>query len=310
MISKKGLLVTVGCILALMCAVVANAETPQFEHVMNIGTKGAGPGQFQYVEDFDFAADGNLLASDALNSNIQVFDKTTGKYISQFGGKSTGFEKPEGISVDKDGNIFVADYQAGFIRKYSKNFKLVKQFSGLGADPGQTNKSEFTDIYDGLLYVPEQGSHRVDVFDLNGTFKFMFGTQGTGDGQLNKPEAAKFNGKGELYVVDLGNHRVQVFDKSGKYLRQFGSKGEGQGQFQRPACISFDKDDNIYITEIDNDRIQVFDKNEKHITMFGKGGAGNGEFKNLHGIKVDKATGWIYAADSGNNRIQVFKPTK
>ena len=303
-------MVTFGCILALMCAFVVHAETLQFEHVMNIGTKGTGNSQFQYVEDFDFDANGNLLATDAVNSNIQVFDKTTGKYISQFGGKSTGFEKPEGISVDKDGNIFVADYLAGFIRKYSKSFKLVKQFSGLGAGPGQTDKSEFTDIYDGLLYVPEQGSHRVDVFDLNGTFKFMFASQGAGDGQLTKPEAAKFNSKGELYVVDLGNHRVQVFDKAGKYLRQFGSKGAAPGQFQRPACISFDKDDNFYITEIDNDRIQVFDKNEKHITMFGKGGAGNGEFKNLHGIKVDKTTGWIYVADSGNNRIQVFKPVK
>jgi hypothetical protein len=42
--------------------------------------------------------------------------------------------------------------------------------------------------------------------------------------------------------------------------------------------------------------------------MFGKEGAGNGEFKNLHGMIVDKSTGWMYIADSGNNRIQVFKP--
>ena len=31
-------------------------------------------------------------------------------------------------------------------------------------------------------------------------------------------------------------------------------------------------------------------------------------FGNLHGLKVDKETGWVYIADTENNRIQVFKP--
>jgi DNA-binding beta-propeller fold protein YncE len=40
----------------------------------------------------------------------------------------------------------------------------------------------------------------------------------------------------------------------------------------------------------------------------GKKGSGTGEFGNLHGIYCDKSTGWIYVADTANNRIQVFKP--
>jgi DNA-binding beta-propeller fold protein YncE len=42
----------------------------------------------------------------------------------------------------------------------------------------------------------------------------------------------------------------------------------------------------------------------------GSKGSGNGEFGNLHGIAIDKTTGWIYVADTANNRIQVFKPAK
>ena len=30
----------------------------EFEHVMNIGSKGSGEGQFKYVEDFDLTVDG------------------------------------------------------------------------------------------------------------------------------------------------------------------------------------------------------------------------------------------------------------
>ena len=55
--------------------------------------------------------------------------------------------------------------------------------------------------------------------------------------------------------------------------------------------------------------MQVFDKDGKFLTMWGQKGSGNGEFGNLHGIIVDHETGWVYIADSANNRIQVFKPT-
>lgn len=303
-----------GLLLALSSFSIGYAETMQFEHVMNIGTKGSDPGQFLYVEDFALDAKGNLLATDALNSNIQAFDRNTGAYISGFGGKNLGMEKPEGIAVDKDGNIYTADYQNGEIRKWSKDYKPVKTFSKLGSGPGENMKSEFMDLANGLIYLPEQGSNRVDVFDLNGTFKFMFGEggeQGSSDpGKIKKPEAAKVSPKdGNVYVVDLGNHRIQIFDKDGKFIRTFGKKGTGPGEFARPAGLSFDKEGNIYITEIDNDRVQVFDPAGNSIAMFGKGGSGNGEFKNVHGILVDDR-GYLFIADSGNNRIQVFKPAK
>ena len=61
-------------------------------------------------------------------------------------------------------------------------------------------------------------------------------------------------------------------------------------------------------TEIGNNRIQVFDKDGNFITAWGREGTGNGEFGNLRGIYCDQATGWIYIADTANNRIQVFKP--
>jgi DNA-binding beta-propeller fold protein YncE len=283
----------------------------QFNHVMNIGSEGNGPGQFKYVEDFAFSKNGDLLATDAANSNIQVFDKTTGKYKSQFGGKGDGdehFEKPEGIAVSPDGAIFVADYATGYVKKFDPNYKWVKTFSSFGEKPGENMKSEFMEVYEGLLYMAEAGNHRVNVFDLEGNFKFLFGGQGTEEGKMNNPEASKISSEGKVYVADLKNDRVQVFTKEGKFLKAWGKTGSGQGEFKTPSGLAIDKNDNIYVCEIGNDRVQVFDKEGKFLTMWGKKGAGNGEFGNLHGIIVDKGTGWVYVADSANNRIQVFKP--
>ncbi len=284
----------------------------KFEHVMNIGSKGSGEGQFKYVEDFDLTIDGKyIMATDAAHAWVQVFDKATGMFVTRFGGKGDNDEnldKPEGISTAPDGRIFIADYNTGDVKVYDKNYKWLTTFSEYGSEPGQNIKSEFTSIRDGKYYMPEAGNHRVSVWDLDGKFLFTFGSKGTKNGQMNNPESAKFTSDGLMYVADLKNDRIQVFDKDGKYVRGWGKSGTGPGEFKSPAGIGIDKDDNIYVTEIGNNRIQVFDKDGKFLTMWGKKGSGNGEFGNLHGMFVDKSTGWVYVADTKNNRIQVFKP--
>ena len=46
-------------------------------------------------------------------------------------------------------------------------------------------ESEFMSIASNdLLYMAEAGNNRVDVFDLNGEFKFLFGDKGS-DGEVS-----------------------------------------------------------------------------------------------------------------------------
>lgn len=111
-----------------------------------------------------------------------------------------------------------------------------------------------------------------------------------------------------MFVSDLKNNRIQIFDENGKLLSMFGREGGGPGEFRAPAGLSFDRVDNLYVTEIGNDRVQVFNNKGQFLTMFGRKGSANGEFGNLHGIIVDRSNGWVYVADTANNRVQVFKP--
>jgi DNA-binding beta-propeller fold protein YncE len=257
--SNIGFAVLVSVALMLSVVVDGHAAELRFEHVMNIGSEGSGPGQFKYVEDFAFTKDGHLLATDAANSNVQVFDKSTGKYMTQFAGKGDGdehLEKPEGIAVDPDGNIFVADYTTGYVKIYDKNYKWKKTFSEYGAGPGQNIKSEFMDVYDGKLYMAKAGNHRVNVFDLQGNFLFMFGGSGTEPGKLNVAEASKVNSQGKVYVTDLKNDRIQVFNSDGTFIKLWGKTGSAPGDFKTPAGLAIDKHDNIYVTEIGNDRVE------------------------------------------------------
>lgn len=308
---KLGFFAALGLVAATLPIPAALADEPQFEHVMTIGSAGTGEGQFKYVEDFAFAKDGHLLVTDAAHAFVQKFDKTTGRFVSRFGGKGDAdhhLDKPEGIAVDPAGNIFVADYNTGYVKKYDAAHNWLLTFSEYGSGKGQNMKSEFIDIRDGRLYMPEAGNHRVNVFDLQGKFLFDFGALGSGPEQLNNPESAKFASDGKLYVADLKNDRIQMFNADGKHLGSFGKTGSGPGEFKAPAGIALDAKDNVYVTEIGNDRVQVFDKDGKFLTRFGQAGSRNGEFGNLHGIIVDKSNGWVYVADTANNRVQVFRP--
>ncbi len=220
--------------LAVAVPTVALADV-KFEHVMTIGSEGTGEGQFKYVEDFAFSKDGHLLATDATHAWVQAFDKTTGKFVTRFGGKGDDdkhLDKPEGIAVDPNGNIFIADYNTGFVKKYDASYKWLLTFSEYGSEKGQNIKSEFMDIRDGKLYMPEAGNHRVNVFDLDGKFLFDFGGLGTETGQFNVPESAKFDSEGKLYVADLKNDRMQVFDAKGKFLKTLGQDRRRTGRVQ------------------------------------------------------------------------------
>jgi len=289
----------------------AFAAEPMVEHVLTFGEEGEGDGQFKYVEDFDFDGKGNILVTDAAHAGVQVFDKTTGEFKARFGGKGyddANLTKPEGISIAPDGRIFIADYDTGEVKIYSETYEWLQTFSEYGTEPGQNIKSEFSDIRDGKYYMPEAGNHRVNIFDLDGNFIKTFGGLGTEPGQMNNPESAKFNSEGALYVADLKNDRVQVFDADGNFQFMWGSTGSEEGQLISPAGIGFDADDNVYVSEIGNQRVSVFAKDGTFITMFGTAGSGVMEFGNLHGLKVDPSTNWIYVADTENNRVQVFQP--
>jgi tripartite motif-containing protein 71 len=157
--SEKFLFYLSLCLITIMVAGCSGGEKGAYTFVTMWGSKGTGNGQFQYAEDFAFDSEGNLLVTDALNCNVQVFTKN-GEFITKFGSSgsrkdNSEFEKPEGIVIDpKTGNIFIADYTSGYIKKFDKDYNWLMTFSGYGTDEGLNMESEFMCIAsNGLLYM-------------------------------------------------------------------------------------------------------------------------------------------------------------
>ncbi|MBT3761919.1 MAG: 6-bladed beta-propeller, partial [Candidatus Nitrosopelagicus sp.] len=104
------------------------------------------------------------------------------------------------------------------------------------------------------------------------TYSSQFGSEGSDNGQFDRPYSAAIDSSGNIYVTDSYNHRIQKFDSSGNFISKFGSQGSGNGQFQTPISITIDYSDNIYVADHSNHRIQKFDSSGNFISKFGSSG--------------------------------------
>jgi sugar lactone lactonase YvrE len=174
------------------------------------------------------------------------FDRKTGAVLANFG--KGVMITPHGISVDKEGNVWIADFsgnKAGTkghqVHKFSpKGEKLLSL--GIAGKPGNADGqfNQPNDVVvgpDGSIYVSDghnaQGmttnaaiaegikngeTSRISKFSPDGKFIKSWGKIGTKHGEFRTPHALMFDSKGRLWVADRGNHRLEIFDQEGNYL--------------------------------------------------------------------------------------------
>lgn len=149
------------------------------------------------------------------NDRVQKFkpDGTFIKAWGTFGIEPGEFQRPSGITLDVDGNVYVADAVNHRIQKFDPDGKLLKVFGTMGRAPGELRYPyDIACGPNGLIYVAEFNNHRVSVFDRDGNFQRTIGAQGSRRGEFAYPWSLTVDARGRLLVSDTGNHRVQIFD--------------------------------------------------------------------------------------------------
>jgi len=163
------------------------------------------------------------------------------------------------------------------------------------------------------------GGSRLFQFDHTGKFVREIGKNSYG---FMFAAQVRVDPNDNLWVVDQMTNMVIKFDPEGRVALLLGRKaeavpvparptaGDGSGQpsdlFDRPTDVSWDTSGNIFVADgLGNARIAKFDKDGVFVKSWGKKGTAPGEFANVRSIAVD-AQGNVYAADGGNQRVQVF----
>jgi aldose sugar dehydrogenase len=149
------------------------------------------------------------------------------------------------------------------------------------------------------------------VFSSNGTLITQWGEYGHRDGRMRYPEGiAVDSSSGYVYVADTGNSRILVFSSNGTLITQWGEYGgDRDGRMRYPEGIALDQEGNVYVADTGNNRVNIFSSNGTFISQWGQSGRQGqraGQLMHPEGIAVDSSSGYVYVADTGNNRISVF----
>lgn len=138
------------------------------------------------------------------------------------------------------------------------------------------------------LYVLDDSSNRVVVFEQDGTFVRQWGGQGNTPGKFYFGGAGDiaFGPTGRVYIADLNNHRIQVFEGDGTFVAMWGktnqwgnpTPGSEPGQFSSPHGVEMSPDGRVYVTDYGNYRVQVFEEDGTFVRAIGSQGNLEGQF--------------------------------
>jgi DNA-binding beta-propeller fold protein YncE len=295
-----------GSTTSAMAALTVTPPPPFF--VFSFGTPGSGQGQFSSPLAVAPDSSANIYVADLGNNRIEKFD-SKGAYLLQWGSSGTNFGQfngPSGLALDSAGNVYVADVNNNRIQKFNSTGAFITQWGGLGSNPGQFSLPTGLAIdASDSVFVADFGNSRIQKFSSNGAFITQWGSGGTNAGQFRFAQAAKVavDGSGNVYVTDAGNTRVQKFGGGGTFLAQW-SVQPTNGALT-PYSIAVDLVGNVYVGDYAH-RIQRFATDGTYLTQWGSYGTSTGQFAFPDGLAVDATGNFIYVADTGNQRIQVF----
>ena len=189
--------------------------------------------------------------------------------------------------------LFEFDQTGQFVKEIGQGVYAVNFAQQVRIDP-QDN-----------VWIVDAGSNQIVKFDAEGRFQMVLGrkpeniTLRSGPGVSATVADAEFLARGGAAPAGRGGEGGRGGDNTGA-----GINGDN---FNRPSDVTWDRAGNIYIADGfgTNNRIAKFTKDGNFVKTWGRTGSGPGQFNQIRGL-VSDAAGNLYAADAGNNRIQVF----
>jgi DNA-binding beta-propeller fold protein YncE len=173
--------------------------TPAGTYLSQFGSFGSAEGEFNMPWGLAVDQDGSILVADWRNDRVQRFS-ADGEFMASFGSSDSGdgqLNRPAGVAVDRQGDIYVADRGNNRIVQFDQYGRYQDRFigdatlskSGLiyirgngralrarematleesrrlrGPASVRFNTSNTSEADDGLMYIPDFGCHRIQVY--------------------------------------------------------------------------------------------------------------------------------------------------
>jgi len=241
---------------------------------------------------------GNLYIADTWNNVIRRVDVGTGVITTVAGGTagscgdggaaiSACLATPRGVTVDGDGNLYIADSDNYRVRKVAADTGIITTVAGNGS-PGFTG----------------DGGAATSA-------------------SLSRPASVRVDGAGNVYIADELNNRVRRVAAGTGIITTIAGGSIGDGGLATSTSlgdvydVAVDGSGNLYLADQNDNRVRKVAAGTGIITtvagngplggIFGGGGDGgvatNADLNLPLGVAADTG-GNLYIADAGNSRIR------
>lgn len=321
-------------------------------------TDGAGSvARFSFPKGAACDQAGNIYVADYNNNSIRKVSPSG--VVSTFAGgqivpipvltdgpgSTAQFYHPEGVAVDRDGNIYVTDSSYHVIRKITPG-AIVSTFAGdpnrIGTADGPATQAQFHGPagiavdQSGNLYVSDEQENTIRKISPAGTVTTLAGapgpfgsTDGTGSAaRFFYPHGLAVDAAGNVYVADTNNCVIRKITPAGLVTTLAGTAGvigsaDGIGpaaQFYAPYGLTIDAQNNLYVTDSWNHAIRKVTPAGVVTTLAGLPGFPNNPHFSIDGIGRDArfvsyptgialdSSGNLFVVDTGNDIIRKGRP--
>ena len=224
----------------------------------------------------------NLYVAGTVSSTIRKIVISTGA-VSTFAGTAgtpgttaTSISAPQGVAVDSNGIVYVADTANNRIQQIT-SAGVVSTLAGSGTATATS------------------GTPTPDGTGAAATF--------------NGPQGVAVVG-GNVYVADTGSHTIRKIASGGVVTTIGGTVNVNTAGFNAPSGVAVDSDGNVYVADTTGHRIRKITSAGKVTTIAGTGTAGTtdggsavAKFSSPQGVAV-RSSGELYVADTGSHTIR------
>lgn len=191
----------------------------------------------------------------------------------------TGLTGPEGVAVDRAGNVYVSNVENDRVMKLTTGStrQSVLPFIGLKEPYGLAVDN------DGNVYVGDTDNDRVVKLAPNSTSQTVLPFTG-----LKRPEGLAVDASGSVYVIDTGNDRV-VKLAAGSTSQTVLSFSD----LERPKGVAVDASGSVYVADTGNNRVVKLAAGSSSQTVLPFTG-----LKDPSGLATD-ASNSLYVTDGG-----------
>jgi DNA-binding beta-propeller fold protein YncE len=179
---------------------------------------------FRSADDFSAPTDlrikdDKLYVADVGLAKVMMYDLKTNKHVKDFGVDKKGkgiLNAPNGVAIDDEGNVYIANSSDLNIIKYDKDGKKLMVINGSDSKDGKGTsifvQPRGIDIDSrGRIFVVDMINSTAYGFDNEGKKLFEFAMRGAEQDQITLPRGLYVDENDFVYIADTGLGRIQVF---------------------------------------------------------------------------------------------------